>query len=70
MIDLAPDAETRAYLLCGWLAGLRLTEAFILEWEPTDKAPWVDLLRNRIVLPAELVKAVENQWVAIDPPSA
>jgi integrase len=37
-----------------------------LEWEPTDKAPWLDLARDRIVLPAELVKAVEDQWVPLD----
>jgi integrase len=35
----APDANMRAYLLCGWLAGLRLFEAYSLEWEPTQEAP-------------------------------
>jgi len=63
----APDDQTRAYLLAGWLAGLRLAEAFALEWEQTDAAPWVDLDRDRIVLPAEHVKGVEDQWVPLDP---
>jgi integrase len=63
----APDAPTRAFLLCCWLAGLRLSEAFALEWEPTGAAPWVDFVRERIWLPAELVKAVEDQWVPLDP---
>lgn len=63
----APDAQTRAYLLCGWLAGLRLNEALALEWEETDKAPWVNFARDRITLPAEFVKAVEDQWVPLDP---
>jgi integrase len=62
----APDADMRAYLLTGWLAGLRLTEAFLLEWEPTTAAPWVDLANDRIVLPAELVKGVRDQWVPLD----
>jgi integrase len=61
------DPQLRVYLLCGWLAGLRLNEARLLEWEETDKAPWVDLARDRIILPAGFVKAVEDQWVPLDP---
>ena len=38
-----------------------------LEWEETDEAPYLDLARDRIVLPAEFVKAVEDQWVPLDP---
>jgi integrase len=57
----------RAFLLTGWLAGLRLDEASRLEWEPTEGAPYLDPDRGRIVLPAELVKAVEDQWVPLDP---
>jgi integrase len=62
-----PDDETKAYLLCGWLGGLRLNEAFCLEREPTQKAPYLDLPRGRIVLPAEFAKADEDQWVPLDP---
>ncbi len=61
------DPQMQAYLLCGWLAGLRLSEALALEWEPTEKAPYLDLDRNRIVLPAEFAKAVKDQWVPLDP---
>jgi integrase len=46
---------------------LRLEEAYLLEWEPADKAPYLDLARDRIVLPAELVKGVRDQWVPLDP---
>jgi integrase len=67
LLAKAPDASMRAFLLCGWLAGLRLSEAAALEREQTDKAPWLDLDRNRIVLPAEFVKAVKDQWVPLDP---
>jgi integrase len=49
------------------LGGLRLAEAAILEWEPTTEAPYLDLDGHRIVLPAEFVKAVEDQWVPLDP---
>jgi integrase len=66
LADKAPDANTRAFVYTGWLSGLRLGEALELEWEPGDKAPWLDLARDRIVLPAELVKAVEDQWVPLD----
>jgi len=66
LLDKA-EGPMKAFLLCGWLAGLRLAEAHGLEWEPTDKAPWVDFGRNRIILPAEMVKAVEDQWVPLDP---
>jgi integrase len=62
----APDAETKAYLLCGWQAGLRLREAFFLEWEPSDQFPYVDFLRQRIILPAGFTKAKKDQWVPLD----
>jgi integrase len=61
------DPHMQAFLLCGWLAGLRLNEALALEWDETTTAPWLDLSRNRIILPAELVKAVEDQWLPLDP---
>jgi integrase len=61
------DVQMQAFLLYGWLAGLRLAEAFNLAWEPTEEAPYLDLARDRIVLPAGMVKAVEDQWVPLDP---
>jgi integrase len=67
LIDKAPDEQTRAFLFTGWLAGLRLGEALQLEREQTDAAPYLDLARDRIVLPAEFTKAVEDQWVPLDP---
>jgi integrase len=57
----------RAYLLCGWLAGLRLAEALALEWEESDEVPHLDLARGRIILPAKFVKAVRPQWLPLDP---
>jgi integrase len=63
----APDDQMRAYLLCGWLAGLRLTEAYLLEWEPTNEAPYLDLDRNHIVIPADIAKGVRDQWVPLAP---
>ena len=67
LLDKAPDDHMRAFLLCGWLAGLRLEESWGLEWEATAVAPWVDLDGDRIVLPAELVKGAEDQSVPLDP---
>jgi integrase len=67
LLDKAPGAQMRAYLLCGWLAGLRLREALALEWEPAAEAPYLDLGRDRIILPAEFVKAVKDQWLPLDP---
>jgi integrase len=46
---------------------LRIKEAYSLEWEETDTAPYVDFARNRIIFPAAIVKAVEDQWVPLDP---
>jgi integrase len=63
----APDANMRAYLLAGWLGGLRLAEAAALEWEATEEAPYLDPTNNRIVLPAAFAKAAEDQWVPLDP---
>jgi integrase len=67
LLAKAPDHQHRTYLLTGWLAGLRLTEAFELEWEPTREAPYLDLARDRLVLPAEFAKASEDQWVPLAP---
>lgn len=67
LLDKAPTEDLRVFMLCGWLAGLRLAETFALEWEPTDKAPWIDFTRKRIWLPADFVKAVKDQWVPLDP---
>jgi integrase len=61
------NLQMRSFVLCGWLAGLRLAEAFNLEWDATDEAPYLDLARNRIILPAGFVKAVEDQWLPLDP---
>lgn len=67
LLDKAPDEHMRAFLLCGWLAGLRLGECLALAWEESSEAPWVDFGRDRIVLPAEFAKADEDQWVPLDP---
>src|SRR5262249_13249971 len=61
------DLQMRAYLLCGWLAGLRLAEALALEWEEIEEVPYLDLGHGRIILPAKFVKAVKPQWLALDP---
>jgi integrase len=61
------DPHMRTFLACGWFAGLRLSEALMLERDETTKAPWLDLDRERIVLPADFVKADEDQWVPLDP---
>jgi integrase len=66
LLARATDPNMRVFLLSGWLAGLRLNEACELEWEETDKAPYVDLARERIVFPAGFVKAVEDQWLPLD----
>jgi integrase len=63
----AAGQPMKTYLFCGWLAGLRLGEALELEWERSDEFPWVDFGKSRIWLPAEFVKAVEDQWVPMDP---
>src|SRR5262249_10893448 len=67
LVAKAPDAVMRAFLLTGWLAGLRLSEAEALEREETTEAPYLDLAHNRIVLPAEFAKSDEDQWVPLDP---
>jgi integrase len=67
LLQKAPDAHMRAFLLCGWRAGLRLNEALALEWEQAERAPYLDPARDRIVFPAEVVKAGEDQWVPLDP---
>jgi integrase len=67
LLAKADDATMQAFLLAGWLGGLRLHEAFALEWDENDKAPWLDLRRERIVFPATFAKAVEDQWVPLDP---
>jgi integrase len=67
LLEKAPDANMRTFLLAGWLAGLRLSEALELEWEANDRAPWLDLARDRVVLPARFAKGDADQWVPLDP---
>jgi hypothetical protein len=62
LLAKAKDPALGTLLLCCWLAGLRRNEAYALEREPSEQVPWVDLARDRIILPAEFVKAVEDQW--------
>jgi integrase len=63
----APDALWKCYLLCGWWAGLRLSEASELRWEPSDSWPWVDFEGNRVVLPAVFAKSAVDQSVPLHP---
>jgi integrase len=67
LLSKAPDAPWRAYLLCGWLAGLRLSEAYRLRRRPSEEWPWLDLGADRIVLPARFAKSDEDQWVPLHP---
>jgi integrase len=67
LLEKAPDSLWKAYLLCGWYGGLRLSEAWNLHWEPSENLPWVDFERNRIVLPAVFAKSAEDQWVPLHP---
>jgi integrase len=67
LLAKAPDEFWRAYLLCGWWAGLRLSEARDLQWEPSEEWPWVDFGQNRIVLPAAFAKSAQDQSVPLHP---
>jgi integrase len=67
LVEKAPDANMRVFLLTGWLAGLRLGEALELEWEETPTVPYLNFAQHRIILPAEFVKGVEDQWLPLDP---
>jgi integrase len=46
LLAAAPDDRWKAYLLCGWWGGLRLSEARHLRWSRSDEFPWVDLGRR------------------------
>jgi integrase len=67
LLEKAPDAHWRAFLLCGWWAGLRLSEAMHLQWDHSDSLPWIDFEGSRIVLPAVFAKSAEDQWVPLHP---
>jgi len=67
LLEKAPDEFWRAFLLCGWWCGLRLSEARHLRWEQAENKPWVDFEGNRIVLPATFAKSAEDQSVPLHP---
>jgi integrase len=67
LLDKAPDQLWKTYLLCGWQAGLRLSEARHLQWEQSDTLPWIDFEANRIVLPGVFAKSAEDQSVPMQP---
>ena len=37
LLEKVPDDLWRAYLLCSWWGGLRLSEALFWEWEPSEE---------------------------------
>lgn len=67
LLAKAPDDLWRAYLLCGWWGGMRLSEARSLRWEQSDTLPWIDFERNRVMLPAAFAKSTEDQWIPLHP---
>jgi integrase len=67
LLARSSDPQLSAYLLCGWRAGLRLEEAFLLERHETQAAPWADFAGQRIWLPAESVKGDADQWLPLHP---
>jgi integrase len=67
LLAKAATPDIKAFLLAGWLGGLRLHEAFFLEWKETSEAPWINFAADRIIFPAEFAKAGEDQWVPLDP---
>jgi integrase len=67
LLEKAPDATWHAFLLCAWWAGLRLSEAYGLLWEPSEDRPWLDLAGNRIILPAAFAKSDVDQSVPLHP---
>jgi len=55
----------RVLLLCGWFAGLRLSEAYQLRRSASRRFPWVD--GDTIRLPAAFAKSNEDQSVPVHP---
>jgi integrase len=67
LLDKAPSPTWKALLLTAWLAGLRVSETYALQWQESEEAPWLDFQQRRIWLPHKFAKADEDQWVPIDP---
>ena len=67
VLALAPDADYRLLMMFGWYAGMRLRESFLVEWEETQKAPWVDFDNNKIHFPAAFSKSWRDDMVPLDP---
>ena len=67
LLAKAPNDLWKAFLLCGWWAGLRLSEVREMRWEQSGEWPWVDFERNRIILPAVFAKSNEDQTVPLHP---
>lgn len=67
LLAKAPDDFWRAFLLCGWWAGPRQSEARERRWEPSDEWPWIDFERTRILLPVVFAKSAQDQRVPLYP---
>ncbi len=67
LLAQAPTPLWRAFLLCGWYGGLRLSEAYRLAVAAPKSGRGLDLGAERIVLPARFVKAGEDQWIPLHP---
>ena len=67
LLEKEKDDHWRAFMCCGWWAGLRLSEAYALRWERSEEYPWIDWTADRIILPAAFAKSDEDQWVPLHP---
>jgi integrase len=63
LLAAAPDPEWKAYMMCGWWAGLRMSEAKNLRRSESRRWPYV--AGNRIVLPADFSKSNRDDWVPL-----
>jgi integrase len=67
ILNAAPDDDWRPFITAAWFTGLRRGELMALEWSGDNGAPWVDLERGRIWLPAEWCKSDADSWLPLHP---
>lgn len=67
LLDFAPTPSWRLFIQTAWWTGMRLAEILALRWQAQGDAPYLDLPKKRIILPAGCNKANEDQWLPIHP---
>lgn len=67
ILERAPDAAWRLFVLVAWYTGMRRGELLALAWDEPSGRPWIDFMAGKIQIPAAWCKADRDDWLPVHP---